>query len=186
MDGLRKALNKWNRKLHRWGSIAACVPILIVIATGLLLQFKKDNDWIQPSSQKGVGGDPTLTFEEILEVTKTVPEAEVARWDDIDRLDVRPGKGMVKVRCENRWEVQIDTATGEVLQVAYRRSDLIESMHDGSFFHEHAKLWIFLPSGVILLGLWLTGMYLWILPKWAKSAGRKRRAAFASARSADA
>ena len=94
--------------------------------------------------------------------------------------------GMVKVRCENRWEVQIDTATGEVLQVAYRRSDLIESMHDGSFFHEHAKLWIFLPSGVILLGLWLTGMYLWILPKWAKSAGRKRRAAFAAARSADA
>lgn len=76
---------------------------------------------------------PTLSFAEVLEIAKSAPEAEILSWDDIDRLDVRPDKGMLKVRSKNRWEVQVDTATGEILQVAFRRSDLIESLHDGSF-----------------------------------------------------
>lgn len=170
-----KLINKWSRKLHRWGAILIALPLVVVICTGLLLQLKKEWHWIQPEEQRGVGGEPTITFDEVLSALRAVPEAEVESWEDVDRLDVRPGKGMLKVRCNNKWEVQIDTATGEVLQVAYRRSDLIESIHDGSFFHERAKLWVFLPSGVVLLGLWLTGVYLWVLPIWAKRAGKKRR-----------
>jgi hypothetical protein len=37
-----------------------------------------------------------------------VPGAGIREWQDIDRLDVRPGKGVVKVRTENHWELQID------------------------------------------------------------------------------
>ena len=98
-------------------------------------------------------------------------EAKIQSWNDVDRLDVRVEKGVVKVRGKNRWEVQVDTHTGEVLHVAYRRSDLIESIHDGSWFHEKVKLWIFLPSGIILLTLWITGLYMVILPytvKWKR------------------
>jgi hypothetical protein len=51
-----------------------------------------------------------------------------------------------------------------VLQSTYRRSDLIESLHDGSWFHDRAKLFIWLPAGVVLCGLWGTGLYLWVLP----------------------
>ena len=102
------------------------------------------------------------------------PEAGIASWSDIERLDVRPSKGIVKVRAVSNWEVQIDTATGEVLQVAYRRSDLIESIHDGSWFHERAKLFVFLPAAVVLLGLWGSGVYLFLLPYLAK---RRKRAA---------
>jgi hypothetical protein len=100
-----------------------------------------------------------------------VEEAKIQSWNDVDRLDVRVEKGVVKVRGKNRWEVQVDTHTGEVLHVAYRRSDLIESIHDGSWFHEKVKLWIFLPSGIILLTLWITGLYMVILPytvKWKR------------------
>lgn len=50
------------------------------------------------------------------------------------------------------------------MQVEYRRSDLIEAIHDGSFFHEHAKLWLFLPVAVVVLVLWITGMYMFLLP----------------------
>ncbi len=85
-------------------------------------------------------------------------------WEDVDRLDVRPGKGMLKVRCKNRWEVQIDTSTGAVLSSALRRSDLIESLHDGSWFHPFAKLGLFLPTALVLTALWVTGVYLWLLP----------------------
>ena len=75
---------------------------------------------------------------------------------------------MVKVRSKNSWEVQIDTTTGEILQVAYRRSDFIENLHDGSFFFGGAKIWIFLPVAILLLGLWFTGLFLFILPFWVK------------------
>lgn len=164
---------KWNRKLHRWGVIVIAVPLMIVVTTGVLLLLKKHSDWIQPATRRGSSHELTISFDRILEVARTVPEAAVDDWDDVDRLDVRPSRGMVKVRCKNRWEVQIDTNTGEVLQVSLRRSDLIESIHDGSFLFGGAKLWIFLPSAMILAGMWGTGIYLFIRPYIAR---RKRNA----------
>jgi uncharacterized iron-regulated membrane protein len=167
--------SKFNRVFHRWGAIITAGPVLFVIITGLLLLLKKDVAWIQPPTQKGTPFELNLTFDRILEIAKTVPEADIKSWDDIDRLDVRPSKGIVKIRAENRGEIQIDTRTGDILQVARRRSDFIESLHDGSFFHEKTKLWVFLPSALILLGLWITGIYLFVLPyltrwKWRKGA----------------
>jgi hypothetical protein len=159
---------KWNRKLHRWGAILIALPVLIVMITGVMLQLKKNSDWIQPPSQRGSSEEPTIGFDRILEVTRTVSEAQVDTWGDVDRLDVRPSRGIVKIRCKNRIEIQIDASTGEVLQVSVRRSDLIESIHDGSFFHDGAKLWVFLPSALVLGGLWGTGIYLFIRPHIAK------------------
>ena len=155
---------KLNRKLHRWGAVILVLPLVIVITTGILLQFKKKSDWIQPPTKTGSDRKLTVSFERILEIARTVPEAGVETWEDINRLDVRPEKGMVKVRCKNRLEIQIDTNTGEVLQVSVRRSDLIESIHDGSFFHEDAKLYFFLPVALVLAGLWGTGLYLFVRP----------------------
>jgi hypothetical protein len=80
---------------------------------------------------------------------------------------------MLKVRAKNRWEIQIDTSSGEILQVALRRSDVIEGLHDGSFFSENAKLWIFLPAALILVFLWLTGLYLFLFPYTLKRKKRK-------------
>ncbi|MEZ5978746.1 MAG: PepSY-associated TM helix domain-containing protein [Planctomycetota bacterium] len=168
---------KLNRELHRIGALVTALPVLVVVASGLLLQLKKESDWIQPPTKRGAGGAPAVSFERILDAARSVPVAEVASWDDVARLDVRPDRGIVKVQAKNSHEVQVDTATGEVLQVAYRRSDLIESIHDGSWFHEKAKLWVFLPSGAILLLLWGTGVYLWLLPHLAKRRARQRRAA---------
>lgn len=171
--GLHMKWNKANRLTHRWSTVIIALPVLVTIVTGLLLQWKKDAAWIQPPTQRGVASEPTLTFDQILDSARTVDQAGIDTWDDINRLDVRPGKGIVKVRASNSWEVQIDTQTGEVLQVAYRRSDFIESLHDGSWFHDSAKLWIFFPAGVVLLVMWGTGIWLFVLPYVSK---RKRRA----------
>ena len=111
-------------------------------------------------------------MQEILDASKSVSEAEIKTWEDINRLDLRPSKGIVKVRAKNDWEIQIDLKTGKVLQTAYRRSDMIESIHDGSFFHDYVKLWLFLPSGIVLLMLWLTGIYMFVLPYWVR--GKRR------------
>ncbi|MEM0924516.1 MAG: PepSY domain-containing protein [Planctomycetota bacterium] len=168
-------LSRLNRLTHRWGSIVILIPTAVIFVTGILLQLKKESAWIQPSTVKGSGTGATLSFEEILSATRSVPEAGVESWDDIDRLDVRPGKGMLKVRCNNRWEVQLDSNTGDVLQVAYRRSDLIESLHDGTFFHDSAKLWVFLPTAFVLTLLWGTGLYLFLQPYLAKRKKRLRK-----------
>ena len=104
-------------------------------------------------------------------------ESVIACDADVDRLDVRPGKGMLKLRAENSWEIQIDANSGAILQVAYRRSDLIESIHDGSFFGDCAKHWVFLPSALVLIGLWVTGMVLFFHPYVVKSRKRKTKVA---------
>jgi len=153
---------QFNRVVHRWSTVVVTIPLLIVLGTGILLMLKKEFVWIQPPSQRGISAEPTLPFERILEIAGTVPELEIQGWENIDRLDVRPSKGIIKVRSSNRWELQLDAVTGEILQVAYRRSDLIESIHDGSFFHDRVKMWIFLPSAFVLLLMLLTGLYLFV------------------------
>ena len=175
---------KINRVFHRRASVLIALPLLLVIGTGLLLMLKKDVAWIQPPTQRGSTKELGVSFDQILASAKSVPEAGIEGWEDIDRLDVRPSKGMLKVRANNRWEIQVDAVTGEVLQTAYRRSDFIESLHDGSFFHDKVKLFIFLPSGVILLLLWVTGIYLFVQPYLLRRKRRKVGRGTAAARSA--
>ena len=171
----RRSLTTLNRKIHHWVSIAIALPLAIVLVTGVLLLLKKDLHWIQPPTTKGEQKGLALEFDQILVIARTVPEAGIETWADVDRLDVRPGKGMLKLRAENSWEIQIDANSGRVLQVAYRRSDLIESIHDGSFFGDYAKLWIFLPAALIVIGLWITGMVLFFHPYLVRSKKRKAK-----------
>ena len=175
---------KLNRKIHYWGTAIIAIPLLIVLGSGILLQVKKQVTWVQPKTMKGVRGtSPTLTFDQILNAAKKVQEAEIKSWKDVDRLDVRPGKAVIKIRAVNRWEIQIDHQTAKILQVEYRRSDIIESIHDGSFFHEHAKLWLFLPAAIVLLLLWFTGLYMFILPFLNKR--KRKKKAFNAAETGD-
>lgn len=164
--------NVLNRKVHYWASAIAAIPLLVMICSGLLLQAKKQSAWVQPPERRGTGKAPELSFDDVLERVKQVPEMHVRSWDDVNRMDVRPGRGMVKVWLHNGYEVQVDLGTGQILQVAYRRSDLIESIHDGSFFAgDWTKLGLFLPTGVTLLLLWCGGAWMFWVPFWAK---RKR------------
>ncbi len=167
--------NKLNRQSHYWGSAICAIPLLIILVTGTLLLLKKEFSWIQPATVRGVEKVPSVSFDEILKVAMRVEEAGIKSWKDIDRLDVRPSKGLVKVRANNQWEVQLDHSTLKILKVAYRRSDFIETIHDGTFFHDKVKLGVFLPAAVILLGLWLTGLYLFLKTLALKSAKKKRQ-----------
>ena len=171
-------MRKWHsrrdtRKIHRLGALLVSIPFLIVIITGLLLQLKKEVEWIQPTTEEVAIDTLSIKFSDILSISQGVLEAQIKDWSDIDRLDVRPDKGIVKVRAKNRWEIQIDLERGTILKTAYRRSDIIEQLHDGSWFHDAAKLWVFLPSGVIVLILWLSGMYLFFVPILFKRSRRR-------------
>lgn len=162
------SFNKTNRQIHKWGSIIIALPLLVVLVTGVLLLLKKQFSFIQPPTIKGQSIEPTLSFEQILTVAKSVDSAQISSWDDINRLDVRPNKGMLKVRSNNDVEIQIDSGSGEVLHVAIRRSDFIESIHDGTFFEKNANLWLMLPVALISIVLLITGVILFFVPYFKK------------------
>ena len=161
-------LNKQLRKIHYWISPFIFIPILIILSTGILLQLKKQSDWIQPPIQQGVSNIPSIEFQQMLEAAKSVPEAEINSWDDIDRIDVRPEQGISKIRSNNQWEIQIDNQTNEILLVEYRRSDIIESIHDGSFFTDYVKFGWFLHTAVFLIVMSISGIYMFLLPLFMK------------------
>lgn len=154
------------------------LPALVIFVAGIFLLLKKEIPWIQPPTSKGVVSNeiPMVDFQAMLEASRLHPEVSIDSWSDIDRIDVRAGKGIAKIRAKSGWEVQIDTKTADVLNVAYRRSDIIEQIHDGSYFSDAVKLYVFLPTGLLLIIMWGTGVYLFLLPrtrKWRKA--RKAR-----------
>ncbi|AOY83732.1 PepSY-associated TM helix domain-containing protein [Moorena producens JHB] len=154
-----KSALRWNRLIHRWLSIAISIPILFIILTGIFLQLRKPVDWIQPPTLKGSQSyDPTISLEQVLTQVKSVPEMNVNDWQDIKLLDMRPKKGIIKVRNYNELETQVDASTGDILQTAQRRNDFVVKMHEFSAWH--ARLWLGLPVRLGFLAIFLTGVYL--------------------------
>ena len=166
--------NVLNRKVHYWASAVIAVPLFIIICTGSVLQLKKHWSWVQPPEQRGSVTTPVIELSGILAALQKEPSLNVKSWDDVNRLDVRPDKGVVKAWLKSDWEAQIDLGTGEILQIWFRRSDWIESIHDGSIFGDVVKLGLFFPTAIGLVLLWLGGMWMWLYPFLARK--RVRRA----------
>ena len=142
----------------------------------LLLQLKKQLPFVQPVERAGVTHEPVATPAQYLEaINRGKFDGEVT-WKDVQRVDIRPSKGIAKVILKSDVEYQVDLGTGDVLQRELRMSDFIESLHDGSFFAgDISKLGVFLPAAIGLLVLWVSGIYMFWLPLVVKL--RKSRAA---------
>ena len=167
------------RKLHRYLGIVLSILLLISALTGILLSLKKDVDLIQPPTQRGESKD-LQDWKPLEELSKT---AETALYqlepsqagNSIDRLDIRPSKGIVKVLFEQQqWEVQIDGTSGKVLSIGRRHSDWIESLHDGSIISDLFKLISMNFLGFGLIVLLLTGLWLWYGPRRFRFLRRRR------------
>ena len=117
---------------------------------------------------------PMVSMQELFNAASEIEKAGFTNWEELNRADLKPGKGIIKFVSKTNWEVQVDTHTSEVLSVAQRRSDIIESIHDGSFFADWVKLWIFLPAGVGLFVLWVSGVYLFSSSEYKKRRVNKR------------
>ncbi len=155
----KKSTPAQNRMLHRWVATIISIPMLFIILTGIFLQVRKPIDWIQPPSMKGSEKySPTIALEQVLTEVKSVPEMQVSGWSDIKLLDVRPKKGIIKVRNYSGLETQVDASNGDILQTAQRRNDFVVKMHDFSAWH--ARLWLGLPIRIAFLALFVTGVYL--------------------------
>lgn len=145
-------------------ALVSAAPLLIIFSTGVLLSISPYWTWLQPKAPAQAEG-VQLSFDHILVIAKSVPEAEIKSWSDVQQIDVRPSSGLVRVRAKNFWEVQMSGATGEILSSAPRKKTLLITIHDGSFFADWIKPAIFLPAGLCALVLWFSGMGIWLMPK---------------------
>lgn len=158
------------RKYHRVVGLVVAALVIVSALTGILLAFKKDVAAIQPPTVRGSSKDlndfrPLAELSETARLALLTDQPEQAE-NTVDRIDVRPSKGMAKVIFENgNWEVQIDGATGEILSIDKRHSDWIESLHDGSIVSDGFKLVSMNVLGWGLLILAISGFWLWFGPR---------------------
>jgi len=151
------------------------LTIFVIASTGILLSLKKDFDTLQPPTLAGSApGELGRPVADLVAAVATVPGHGGATWRDVDRIDIRPSDGVAKVILYSRTEVQVDLATGKVVQVGYRTSDWLETIHDFSFLGGWSKYVFSTGSGLLILGMAGTGVYLFLLPFLARR--RKRRA----------
>jgi hypothetical protein len=85
----------------------------------------------------------------------------------VDRMDVRPDDGLVKVRFDDPevTEVTLSLADGAVLHVGPRQDVFLEKLHSGEIFGDG---WTLLSDGAAigLVLLVVTGLWLWLLPRF--------------------
>ena len=165
------------RKIHRTTGVVLMVFFLVIAITGLLLGWKKNITAIQAPTERGQATDPSawLPMDSII----SIANAELARLEgermnpEIDKLDARPGKGIVKViYAQHYHSFQIDAASGEVLSVEVRNSDLVEHLHDGTWVDNALgnpngifKLVYTTIMGTALMLFVFSGFVLWYGPK---------------------
>ena len=175
-----------SRKIHRTTGAMLFVFFFVISITGLLLGWKKNSGgFIHPKSFQGSSTElkDWLTIDSLHKIAISILHDSVspALSPELDRIDIRKEKGMVKfIFIDNYLGVQLDGATGRLLQIEKRRSDFIENIHDGSVIDYYlgtegqpVKLIYTGVMGIALLIFTITGFWLWYGPKRMRKLSRK-------------
>ena len=166
------------RKVHRTTGALLFIFFFIISVTGFLLGIKTHSGGvILPDTKIG----SSTQFSKFLPLDSLQKNASKYMSDylketiaiEIDRIDVRPDKGIVKFTFKsNFYELQLDGASGELLQIDFRRSDVIEKIHDGSIVDYYLglksgifKLFYTIIMSLALMVFTITGFWLWYGPK---------------------
>ena len=155
---------------HLWLGVIFTAALLVISVTGILLNHKR-----------GLGLMPDVPHEPVAPFARSVsldslasvalraalPAGEAAdAVRQIDRMDVRPRNGYVKVRLRDAasTEVTVDIGTGRVLHVGPRGDVFLEKLHSGEIFGAQGIL--LSDAGAVALAVTLiTGYWLWLAPK---------------------
>ncbi|MEN9949433.1 MAG: hypothetical protein RLY85_185 [Bacteroidota bacterium] len=164
------------RKVHRLTGAFLFIFFFVVSVTGLLLGWKKNSGgYIMAKSYTGTSTDlkDWLTVDSLQVLASKYLHDSVSPnlSTELDRIDIRKDKGMVKFLYSNHFTgLQLDGATGNLLHVEARRSDYLEKVHDGSIIDFYLgtsgffKLIYTTLMGVALLIFTVTGFWLWYGP----------------------
>ena len=161
-------------KAHYWLALVVLLPWLVVLVSGLVLQVRQELG-VEPIFAQGSATVPVLNYQQVLQITKTIPELGVEDWPDVWRVYTYPTKGLMEVRTKRGITAQIDAASGEILSVVPRSSDFWEDIHQGIFGRHHLHsgditpkekidlaLNIFLPASIVIILVLTTGVVFFV------------------------
>jgi len=173
---LLKAVSRVAFYAHLWLGVLFTVVLTVIAITGILLNHKRGLG-LMPE----VADAPPQLFANALPLARLAEIGRAAAPDSgegiaaIDRMDVRPRDGYVKLRMRDRQstEVTIDLVTGRVLHVGARGDVFLERLHSGEVFGDR---WVLLSdaAAVALLITLVSGYWLWLAPKLDRRERRQR------------
>jgi hypothetical protein len=175
---------KWTRAafyVHLWLGVLVTVALVAISVTGVLLNHKRGLG-LMPD----VPSVPTASFATSVSLEamaraalEAAPPESRGEWKSgdpvditlIDRMDVRPRNGYVKVRFRDKasMEATVDIATGKVVHVGRRGDVFLEKLHSGEAFG--GLQWVILSdiAAVALVITLITGYWLWLAPRLVRS-----------------
>lgn len=164
---------RFYRKIHRWVALPLLLFMMLVGATGLLLGWKKHINLL-PKTEKGSSTNSAewVPVERLCQVAQAYSTQVLNAPSDIDRIDIRPQKGIAKIVFSQHFtELQLDCKTAKILSVNTRKSDFIEKIHDASIVdylldtpNESVKVTYTTLVSVGLMVLSFSGFWLWYNP----------------------
>lgn len=171
---------RWWRQAHKVVGIGAAFFLLVMAVTGFLLSLKGEIAWMRPpvgKAEKVKSLAEVVSLDVVTQSALAVGRPDLRSVDDIDRIDYRPGKNIFKVISAKGYsEVQVDGKTGQVVAVGNRNDQLVEDIHDLSFFDERLRTTVSPVIAVALAMMAVSGVVIWTVPifrrrKHAQSAG---------------
>jgi uncharacterized iron-regulated membrane protein len=164
--GRTRTLARWMFHSHLWLGILSTGIVLLVAVTGVLLNHKRGLGLMPDPPHTSLGSfEDALPLEELARRASAAVGAEAA-LAGVDRMDVRPDDGIVKVRFADRrvMEATVDLVSGEVVHVGERNDVFLEKLHSGEIFGDR---WVLLSdaAAVLLAVLLISGYWLWLYPR---------------------
>jgi uncharacterized iron-regulated membrane protein len=159
----RQRLSRIAFYAHLWLGVVFTLALVVISVTGILLNHKRGLG-LMPE----VASAPPQSFGEALPLARiaAIAQGTVRDTTGIDRMDVRPRNGFVKVRLRDAasTEVTVDLVTGRVMHVGTRGDVFLERLHSGEVFGGRGVL-LSDAAAVALVITLVTGYWLWLAPK---------------------
>lgn len=179
---VRRRVSRVSFYLHLWLGVIVTAALVGISVTGILLNHKRGLG-LMPD----VPHEPTAPFEQAIPLERqahaallAVPQAARGDWKPgdpvdvalIERMDVRPRDGFVKVRLRDKasTEATVDINTGRVLHVGRRGDVFLEKLHSGEIFGGQPYVLLSDIAAVGLMITLITGYWLWLAPKVSRGA----------------
>ncbi|MEM1410822.1 MAG: PepSY domain-containing protein [Pseudomonadota bacterium] len=176
-------LARQSRVLHRWIGMVLALVMAVLAVTGGFIAFKKQVDYLQPAARSASNAplDALVTPAELANHVLALDLPEAQSLADINRIELRPAKGIYKVRLEaaDAWssprELQFDAGDGTLINDGVRGDQLWMNLHSFGVFGTATKLVVMVFAALALLWLSLSGLYLFFFPPWFRAQKRQRQ-----------
>ena len=166
---------------HLWLGVVSTIALIAIAITGVLLNHKRGLG-LMPD----VPHEPAGSFAGAISVERmayaaleAAPPASRPGWSPgdsvdvslIDRMDLRPRDGLVKVRLRDKasMEMTVDINSGKVIHTGRRGDVFLEKLHSGEAFGGVSFVILSDIAAVALVLTLITGYWLWFAPRLSRA-----------------